>query len=74
MNFTEALTFDTEQARTDVEANEQNELCDSTYPMTAYEVIDLLHIEIRRLRKVEAMGIGMGMLLSDSGIHPRSIQ
>lgn len=54
MNLSEALAFDTEGARQAVETQEYARgLCDTTYPMVAYEVIDLLKGELRRLYAVE---------------------
>lgn len=55
MNLTESLAFDTEAAREEVEAEEDVDgNCDSHYPMLAYEIIDLLKIELARLHIMES--------------------
>lgn len=55
MNLSDALAYDTEQARKEIEANEEDfkeEICDLGYAMTAFEVIDILKIEIARLNNL----------------------
>ena len=55
MNLSESLDFDTEAARVAVESDDSMPygMCDTHYPLFAYEIIDLLKIEIARLHKME---------------------
>lgn len=69
MNFLEAINFDTEAARLQVEDEDRgDEKCSNVHPMAAYEVIDLLHIQLVRLMKIEQINAEEEMSLNEQGI------